>query len=216
MGNWSYLAANRTPNPNYLLDWVFAYEEIQIIMAAKYALPPLWHGLFLQSERQICSLTFEDGETLSHPVYMTSAEMGIQRAIDRRSKICSMFPENIESVYDQWLGLLQLFKGDYIQMDWSDLADMGDESEREKMNLRVQAGVRAFESDDANDWDACFGTSSVVFDKETKRVSLNPHTKKSTASIHADLYGYHFIKKENKNGKPEWTSEVEEHPQGKK
>ena len=210
MGSWSYLAANRTPNPNYFLDWNFKYNDIQIIMAAKYAIPPLWHSVFYESDLSICTLRLDDGESLSHPIYITAAEIGIQRATFRRSKFCGLFPENIEPIYDKWLELLKLFNGCYIHMDWSDVADMGDDKEVKEMNLGVQAGIRAFESNLVNDWEACFRPSNMDFDKAKKQATLNLRPKHSSDSIEGDLYGYHFVRKPNKKGKLEWKAEFEE------
>jgi hypothetical protein len=209
MGNWSYLAANRTSNPNYFLDWMSAHEDIQIIMAAKYALPPLWHGIFQESDLHTCVLTLDDGESSSHPIYSTPAQIGIQRAIQGRSRFCSLFPENIELIYDKWLELLKLFNGYYIHMDWSDIAAMGNEDEVKQINLEVQAGIRAFQSNEAIDWNACFRTSSAAFDEVTRQVILNSYTKNSTGAVEGDLYGYHYVKRKNKRGGIEWKVEFE-------
>lgn len=214
MGNWSYLAANRTPNPNYFLDWMSAHDDIRIIMAAKYALPPLWHGIFQEGDVHTCVLTSDDGEVLSHPVYITPAQIGIQRAIDGRSRFCSLFPENIEAVYDKWLELLKLFNGFYIHMDWSDIAAMGDKNEVEQINLEVQAGIRAFQSDAVRDWSACFRTSSASFDEMTRQVALNTYTKNSPGAVNGDLYGYHYVQRKNKKGRLEWMAEFETDAQG--
>ena len=203
MGSWSYLAVNRSSNPDTFINWFFEYDDIQIIMAAKYVLPPLWHSLFQESDLHMAAPIVDGEEIPPHPVYITPAEIGIQRATRRRARFCGLFQENIEPVYDKWLELLQLFKGNYIHMDWSEVANMGNP---EDMNQRVRAGVRAFDSDAVEDWTSCFGTNTL-FEPKTKQATLDPYTQQSPNLIEADLFGYHFVRKTGAAGKPEWVAE---------
>lgn len=207
MGHWSYLVVNQTQNPNYYIDWYYQHDNIQIIMAAKYAIPPLWYSVFQESDLKSCTLKLRNDETLHRPVYITPTEVGIQRAINKRSRFCNLFSEDIGIMYDKWLESLNLFNCNYIHMDWNDVASMG---EAEEMNASVQSGIRAFDSDLPTDWNNCFSNCAISFDVETKLAHFNPHTKDSPHIIERDLFGNHFIKKINRKGMVEWVAENNE------
>ena len=109
-----------------------------------------------------------------------------------------MFSGKINDLYDDWLEHLQLFEGAYIHFDWHDLMA------REVMDGLAMVGVRAFELDSAEDWNAFFPASSVEFDMDTKLASISTGKTPDPDFVAYCLYGGHYISKQDASGRTDW------------
>jgi hypothetical protein len=207
MGNYAWLAKNRTKNPNYHLDWVFDYDDVELILMSKYMVPILWCTAFNKTDFITRTITIPGEDPIKEPVLMTDAEIGIERAISRRPKLCAMFSNKIDDLYDEWLKLLELFRGNYIHMDWSEVSAMFPDDE---LDQNVKSGVRAFEDNHQDNWSSLMGLSGIAYDPSTGLATISPRRSPTRSFKAQSLYGTHIYKSENDEGEMVWMAEVVE------
>ena len=68
-----------------------------------------------------------------------------------------------------WLGELDGFAGGFVHMDWHELSILAGE---EEIDDAIRAGIRAFDSDEPDDWRPLFSWCNIGFDPVTGAASI--------------------------------------------
>jgi len=116
-----------------------------------------------------------------------SVDTARQRARERKALFLVRFPSSLESVYDDWLALLDGIDTPYLLMEAAELWSMGEPAEFE---ILLDTCVRAFEDDDPRDWAVLLGqTASMDYNIITEHVLfLDDRT------VTIELHGYEWMR----------------------
>ncbi len=184
-----------------------AYDDldVRVAAAANSMLPVLWFSAFLRHDvywRTLASDNVRDGRdkglddeqrddgddnVAAYPVLLTTTEMARQRARERKALFLVRFPSSLESVYDDWLALLDGIDAPYLLVEAVELWSMGQPAEFETM---LDAGLRAFEDDDPRDWAALLGqTAGMRYNVITEHVLLL-----DDRHLTIELHGYEWMR----------------------
>lgn len=178
MANRIFLVLTHAPDPN--MD----YEEDAIVAGASYVLPVLWCVAFSPDDIYWRDLNPEDADEAevkvsdaddepgarSYPVLLTPLNLATQRAHERRPLFFQVFPHILETVYDEWLALLDGIDAPYLLVDTLELWGMMPPEEFEPLLTEC---VSAFENTDARYWGTLLRQAAIEFDATTNRVSFD-------------------------------------------
>ncbi len=201
MANRAFLILADSADPNA------AYDDLdaRVVAAANSMLPVLWFSAFSRHDvywRTLASnsagderdkvLADEhgddgDGNVAAYPVLLAPVDTAKQRARERKALFLTRFPSSLESVYDDWLALLDGIDTPYLLVEAVELWSMGKPTEFEAL---LDACARAFEADDPRDWDMLLGqTAGMRYNIITEHVLFL-----DDRHLTIELHGYEWMR----------------------
>lgn len=171
MANRAFLVLTQANDPD------IAYDADAIVAAANYLLPVLWCAVFGPDAiawRSLDQTADEDEEDetapRAYPVLLAASELVRLRARDRREVFFRVFPRTLESVYGEWLALLDGVDAPYLLVDTLELWGM---MEPDAFQENLTEYVGAFEFTDPRYWSAVLHQASIDFDPTTAELSFD-------------------------------------------
>ncbi len=174
MANRVFLAFANSDDPDV------GYDADDIVAAANYMLPVLWCAAFSSNDiawRDLPRDAYDaddDGEdeprVVAYPILYAELDAVKRRAGERRAPFFRVFPRWLETVYDQWLVLLDGIDASHLLVDTLELWGMMKPDEFEALLIEC---VSAFKNDEPRYWSQLLHQASIELDVSNEDVSFD-------------------------------------------